>query len=145
MHRQSSLQNLVPAHRARNVVVQGKRVQRNSHEQFVTRKMRLCRLYERDPFTNKPTKHQLNLEQATLAPANTTNATLLMSSTTPVGHLQPHSHAYNSIIFPDHTVSSLSDECIQNGTKRSSRLSRRRSRSRMVHFFNSISTHIHRY
>ena len=64
------------------------------------------RLYERDPFTNKPKKSHATPEKAEVPAPTLTTATVLIPKTTNNFHnLQPAAPSYNSIIFPRQTVS----------------------------------------
>lgn len=70
------------------------------------------RLYERDPFTNKPIKSRSMHEgtEVTIPNLTTTTATLLMpGQTTTFNSLHPHTNGCASLIFPtqplSHTVS----------------------------------------
>jgi hypothetical protein len=61
----------------------------------------MFRLYERDPFTNKPIKSDLTPTELTIP-----NTTLLVpGQTTTYNTLPTHSNGRSSLIFPNQTVS----------------------------------------
>ena len=66
-----------------------------------------CRLYERDPFTNKPIKSRLMPEGTELTVPNVTTTTLLMPgpTTTTYNHVHPHPTGCTSLIFPTQPMS----------------------------------------
>ncbi len=68
------------------------------------------RLYERDPFTNKPIKSRPTHENTEVTIPNvatTTTTTLLMpghTTTTTFNNIHPHTNGCTSLIFPNQSI-----------------------------------------
>ena len=68
----------------------------------------IFRLYERDPFTNKPIKSDVTSPSTELTIPTVANTTLLVpGQTTTFNTIPTHTNGCSSLIFPNQSVSSL--------------------------------------